>query len=113
MISARSRDHGRSAAKHRLYKGKCESFCPRSQNMNVMIFPNLGKVTFKPTQRDAVFQAIVPDYVLKISFIRTASEKIKSPVAFFPLRSSQRLQSPILALAAHFVPPDRSKSHLP
>src|SRR6266498_1959651 len=98
MISAGSGNHGRPAAKHRLYKGKCESFCPRSQNMNVMILPNFGKVTFKPAQRDAIFQAIVPDYVLKISFIRAAPEKIESPVAPFPLRSGERLKDAILAL---------------
>jgi hypothetical protein len=49
MISARSRDHGRPAAKHRLYQRKRQPFAARNQDMEMAIHPYLHEVPFKTT----------------------------------------------------------------
>jgi hypothetical protein len=49
MISARSRDYGGPAAKHRLYQRKRQPFGARSQDMEMMIRPYLREDPFKTT----------------------------------------------------------------
>jgi hypothetical protein len=49
MISARSRDYGGPAAKHRLYQRKRQPFGARSQDMEMMIHPYLREDPFKTT----------------------------------------------------------------
>src|SRR5438034_5904033 len=112
MIPACSRNHGRSAAKHRLYQRKRQPFGARNQDMDMMVPPYLHELPLITTKPDAIPQPKVPDYILEISFVRPGAEKIESPVALLPPGGGQRLKHMILAFTKCFVTTNCRKSHL-
>ena len=72
-------------------------------------FPEVALVTTKPYP---IFQPKVPDHILYVSFLRTAAEKVQSPIACFPLRSGECLKDGILTLTEYFIAANCRKSHL-
>src|SRR5882672_5037546 len=112
MISTRSRDHGRPAAKHRLYERKRQPFAARNQDMDMMVSPYLHELPFITTNPHSISQAKVPYHVLYVSSIRSAAEEIESPIPALPLRAGECFKHAVLALTPYVIPADCSKSHL-